>query len=191
MSRVCLVTVALRTSVVARRCGVAVALLAIASSAACANSASSVKSPSDQAAELVRTRCAANTDEAALAPVLDGTAIESVEPLYNQGGGGGRVGQFAQLTGTAITVHALPGISAEWLTLALECHSARRVVGSIPAGAAPNDPFWLPGRTVKIEAQSVHGGFRVEVRGADPAEGRQVLDRAKAFTETASPTATL
>jgi hypothetical protein len=123
--------------------------------------------------------------------MLDGTAIESVESLYNPGIGGSRVGQYSQLTGSAITIRPLPGMSAEWLTHALECHSARRVAGSIPASATPNDPFWLPGTMVQIDAQSTHGAFRIEVRASGPANGRQVLDRARPFTRTASPTATL
>jgi hypothetical protein len=130
-----------------------------------------------------------STDEAALAPVLDGTAIEGVEPLYNSVVGY-KTGQFSELTGTALTVRPIPGVTAEWLTRALECHSAKRVAGSI-AGVAPNDPFFLPGRMVEIDARSVHGGFRVEVRAAGPAEGHQVLDRAKAFAKGASPLAAL
>jgi hypothetical protein len=185
-----LATLRLRSTAVTWRRGVAGAVLATAASIVGCD-ANPVKSPSDEATERVRTRCASNGDETAIAPVLDGSAIESVEPLYNQGEGGARIGHWSVLAGTAITVRAIPGVTAEWLTRALECHSARRVMGSIPSSATPNDPFWLPGRMIDIEAQSAHGAFRIEVRGAGPAEGRQVLDRARAFTRTASPTAAL
>jgi hypothetical protein len=179
MNTVSLSTVGLRAGRTAWLCGTAVALFTFASAVGCDQSPP-VKSPADQAAELVRTRCAANADETALAPVLDGTAIESVEPLYNSVVGY-KTGQYTELTGSAIKVRALQGVTAEWLTRALECHSAKRVLGSIASTSASSDPFWLPGKMVSIDAQSAHDGFRVEVRAAGPVEGNLVLDRAKAF----------
>jgi hypothetical protein len=182
MNTVTLSTLELRAGRVAWLRGAAVALLAVAPILGCDASSAPAKSPADQAAELVRTRCAANADEAALAQVLDGSAIESVEPLYNSVVGY-KSGQFTELAGTAIKVRAVQGVTAEWLTRALECHSAKRVLGTIASTVAPNDPFWLPGRTVDIDATSAHDGFRVEVRAAGPVEGREVLDRAKAFVQ--------
>jgi hypothetical protein len=40
------------------------------------------KSPADQAAFMERTRCSPDDSEGALAPVLNGAALESVRPLY-------------------------------------------------------------------------------------------------------------
>jgi hypothetical protein len=139
----------------------------------------------------VRTRCASNADETPIVPLLDGTAIETVEPLYNNGLGGARIGHWSLLVGTVITVRALPGVTAEWLTRELECHSARYVAGNASASTLPNDPFSLPGRMVAIDAQSGHGSFRVEVRAAHPAEAQELLDRARAFTRIGSPRASL
>lgn len=178
------------SGVTASRWAAPAALLALASSVGCDLSSSSVKAPSDEAAELVRTRCASNADETLIAPVLDGSAVEGVEPLYNNGLGGARIGHWSMLAGIVITVRALPGVTAEWLTRELECHSARRVAGITQDTSMPNDPFWLPGRMVQIDAQSAHGSFRVEVR-ASPAEAQELLDRAKALTRTAAPRASL
>jgi hypothetical protein len=180
MKPVCPPPVALRVGATACRFGAVAALLA--SSVGCDMPSGPVKGPADEAAEFVRTRCASNADETAIAAVLDGSAIESVEPLYNNGLGGARVGHWSMLSGTVVTVRALPGITGEWLTRALECHSVRRVVGSIPESSMPNDPFWLPGRMVEIDAQSAHDSFRVEVRAAHPAEAQELLNRARAFT---------
>jgi hypothetical protein len=163
-------------------CAASVALLGFASSLGCDSSSGPVKTPTDQAVELLRTRCAGYADEAALAPVLDGSAIESVEPLYNSLVGY-KSGQYTELAGSAIKVRALPGVTSEWLTRALECHSAERVVGGAPPGVAANDPFWLPGKMVDVEATSAHDGFRVEVRAAGPVDGHEVLDRARAFVQ--------
>jgi hypothetical protein len=60
------------------------------------------------------------------------------------------------------------------------------MTGSIASTVAPNDPFWLPGKIVEIDARSAHDGFLVEVRAAGPIDGHQVLDRAKAFAKTPS-----
>jgi hypothetical protein len=181
MKTICPPSVALRAGLTAWRCGAVAALLA--ASVGCDVPSGAVKGPADEAAEVVRTRCASNADETAMAAVLDGSAIESVEPLYNNGLGGARTGHWSMLAGSVVTVRALPGVTAEWLTRALECHSARRAVGSIPESSMPNDPFWLPGRMVEIDAQSAHGSFRVEVRAAHPAEARELLDRARAFAK--------
>jgi hypothetical protein len=78
-------------------------------------------------------------------------------------------------------VRALRGVTAEWLDRALECHSARRVLGRIPASDAPNDPFWLPGSVVDIDAESAKDRFVVDVRGATVREGQEILQRANAF----------
>jgi hypothetical protein len=170
-------------------CG-ATALLALSSVIGCEPSSSSAKSPTDQAAALVRTRCAANAEEATLAPVLDGTAIESVEPLYSSVVGA-KTGQVSELHGSSIKVRALPGVTAEWLTQALECHTARRALGSLPSTGGPNDPFWLPGQLVHIDVTSAHDGFRVDVHASGPAEGQQVLDRARAVARNTSPSGAL
>jgi hypothetical protein len=187
MNTVNLSTVGLRAGRTAWLCGTAVALLALVG---CGEASSSVKSPSVQAAELVRTRCASNADETAMASVLDGTAIESVEPLYISVGGY-KTSSATELAGSTLKVRPLPGITAEWLTRALECHSAKRMTGNIASTVAPNDPFWLPGKMVEIDARSAHDGFQVDVRAAGPIEGHQVLDRAKAFAKPPSPAATL
>jgi hypothetical protein len=187
MNTVNLSTVGLRAGRTALLCGTAVALLTLVG---CGEASSSVKSPSDQAAELVRTHCASNADETAMASVLDGSAIESVEPLYVSVGGY-KTSSATELAGSTIKVRALPGVTAEWLTRTLECHSAKRISGSIASTVAPNDPFWLPGKIVEIDARSAHDGFLVEVRAADPVDGHQVLDRAKAFAKASSPAATL
>jgi|SRR5580658_4599331 hypothetical protein len=186
MNTVNLSTVGLRAGRTAWLCGTAVALLTLVG---CGGASSSAKSPSDQAAELVRTRCASNADETAMAPVLDGTAIESVEPLYVSVGGY-KTSSATELAGSTLKVRPLPGVTAEWLTRALECHSAKRMMGNIASTVSP-DPFWLPGKIVEIDARSAHDGFLVDVRAAGPVDGHQVLDRAKAFAKAPSPAANL
>lgn len=147
----------------------------------CAASTPPAKSASDQAAEMERTRCSATDDEGALKPVLSGSAIEKVEPLYGKIENA-KGGEQPELQGAIISVRPVAGMTGEWLDRALECHSAKRVLGKIPATDLPNDPFWLPGnRTVDIDAESARDGFTVAVRGGSVADGHEILERATAF----------
>jgi hypothetical protein len=127
-----------------------------------------------------RTRCGADLDPKALEPLLDGTAVDSVQPLYANVENA-KSGAQSELQGATIRVRALQGVTAEWLDRALECHSAQRVLGRIPESSAPNDPFWLPGRVVDIDAQSARDGFTVAVRGSTSDDARAILARANGF----------
>lgn len=161
---------------------VAAPILAVTIAAGCATtpSAEPAHNPAEEAAAMERTRCGPDLDEAALAPVLNRQAIESVEPLYTREQSG-KSGNTSRLFGAVIRVRAIQGVTAEWLDRALECHSARRVLGRIPENAMPNDPFWLPGRMVDIDAQSARDGFQVAVRGYSVDDAQEILIRANAF----------
>lgn len=132
-----------------------------------------------EAAAVERSRCSAQVEEPLLAPVFTETALESVEPLYvhepsRKAEGGGHVG------GALLRIHPIPATTAERLGRALECHSARRVLGRIPASALPNDPFFLPGRLVDIDAEAAGDGFEVAVRSNDFGDAQEILLRARA-----------
>jgi len=129
-----------------------------------------------------RARCGPDVGEATLAPVLQERAnIDSVSPLYADVPGG-KSGGGTRLDGAVVRIRPIPGMTAEWLDRALECHSARRVLGRIPADVLPNDPFWLPGgRTVDIDAESARDGFQVAVRGSTVDDNKEILSRANAF----------
>lgn len=132
------------------------------------------------ATEMERTRCAPDVQESGLAPVLSGEAVESVLPLYTHSESQ-KFGEVSRLYGAVIRVRAIQGLTAEWLDRALECHSARRVLGRIPETDVPNDPFWLPGRTVDIDAESARDGFQVAIRGTSVDDAQEILIRANAF----------
>jgi len=110
------------------------------------------------AAETERTRCTPDVDESALAPLFSRQAVISAEPLYTASSGFGAAagGNYSQLIGAIVRIHALRGFTAEWLDRALECYSARRLLGRDGSSvASAQDPFWLPGRTVEIEEPQV------------------------------------
>jgi len=146
--------------------------------------------PADEARAMEHARCGPDIDDAALAPVLGGQAVDAVEPHYTRVQSG-MYGVGARLDGSVVHVRALQGMTAEWLDRALECHSARRVLGRVPDTMLPNDPFWLPGRMVDIDAQPARGGFVVAVRGSTLDDAQEILIRTNAFMASkASSTAT-
>jgi hypothetical protein len=144
----------------------------------------------DDATAMEKKRCGPDVDETALAPILSGEAIERVEPAYiaaAASGGHGAGGAYKRLAGAVFSVRALRAFSAEWLDRSLECHSARRLLGRIPAGENPTDPFWLPGKAVDIDVQSSGPEFAVSVRSLEVADAQAILARAQSFFETTRP----
>jgi hypothetical protein len=145
-----------------------------------------VVTPKDVAAEVARKRCGSDIEESSLAPIFNKEAIVKYEPAYlsARSCGAGSGGCYKRLTGAVITIKAMKGFTAEFLDRVLECHSARRVLGAIAASEIPNDPFWLPGRTVDIDVISTGPEFAATIRSLDVTEAQEILDRAKAFIET-------
>ncbi len=139
----------------------------------------------EEAAEMERARCGTDINEDVLAPLFAAETVEAAEPFYAAVASGGRGvgGNYSQLIGASIRLRAVKGFTAQWLDRALECHSARRLLGRIPATALLDDPFWLPDRTVRIEVAATHAGFQVFVRGQNIRDAEEILTRANAFVE--------
>lgn len=152
---------------------------------ACGPSTAGARSPADQAAFMERTRCGADDDEKTIAPVLTGSAVVSVQPLY-AAAGGSKSGPQSELRGATVTVSALPGVTAEWLDRALECHGAKAMLGRVQAG---NDPFWLPDATLDVDVRSAKDGFEIAIGAFSPEDARRILDRANAFAGSKAPAA--
>jgi len=155
-----------------------VALGTIAACAmACGSSSQGVRSPADRAAFMERTRCGADDDDKTVGPVLAGTAVVGVQPLYSNQGTS-KSGTQSELRGAMVSVSALPGVTAEWLDRALECHAAKAMLGHVQAS---DDPFWLPDASLDVDVRSAKDGFEISVAAFSPDDARRVLARATAF----------
>jgi hypothetical protein len=129
------------------------------------------------------TRCLAGDDDATLAPVLGANAVQNVEPLYATLEGA-KAGLHAELRGATVVVAALPGMTAEWLDRALECHSAKEAIGH--ASVVSADPFWLP-VPASTSMSARHGTDSMSPwTGFSPEDARQILARASAFLKSKS-----
>ena len=137
------------------------------------------QTPSDTAASIERTRCGPDVDDSRLVPLVSGSAVDSVEPLYTTPSG--KSGPETRLYGAVIRIRASQGVTAEWLDRALECHGARLVLQHAPEDALVSDPFWLPGRMVDIDTASARDSFKVAVRGDTTDDAQEILIRANAY----------
>jgi hypothetical protein len=137
------------------------------------------QTPADKAALLERSACGPDVDEARLIPVVTGSAVDSVEPLYT-GSAGANAGSGTRLCGAVIRIRASQGVTSEWLDRALECHGAKRLLRHTDETMA-NDPFWLPGRMVDIRTEPARDSFEVAVRGESTDDAQEILIRANAY----------
>jgi hypothetical protein len=140
------------------------------------------QSPASQAAAQ-RARCTADFSDAAIGRVLDGSAVERVEPFYT---GYTSKSSNPRLQGAAIVVRPARGETAEWLDRALECHEAQQLTTQASGSSARTDPFWLPGSRVQIDVTSARDGFRIQLSGGSSAEARAILARAQALPSGAA-----
>jgi len=136
------------------------------------------QSPVETASAWERGQCAAFRDDAAIADVLSGRAIERIDPLYS---GVQSKSSSPRLEGAVLTVRPIRGATAEWLDRSLECHGVERMLGRTAARGGAVDPFVLPGSFVRINVHSSGDGFRIDLVGATMAEAREILSRADAF----------
>jgi hypothetical protein len=133
-----------------------------------------------------RTRCSPDDDEKVLREVLSGATLQSVHPLYGHTSMG-KTGSASDLRGVTVTVAAPAAVTDVWLDRALECHSARAMLGRLPAQA--NDPFWLPGAAVDIDVRSAKDNFDILVSAYSTEDAARVFARAEAFANARSAAA--
>jgi hypothetical protein len=137
------------------------------------------QSPAGQAAAFQQGRCTAQLGEQAVAKILDGSAVERVEPLYSVSSS---KTSNSRLLGAAIEVAPVRGETAEWLARSLECHGAQQVMLHASGQPMKSDPFFLPESMVQIDVASAGDGYRVTVSSTSSAEAHEILDRAQALT---------
>jgi hypothetical protein len=110
--------------------------------------------------------------------------VESVEPINEQVGGqifegapGDAQKPAQQLMGAVVRFRAVPGLTAAWLQLVLNCHVARNQSLGHPSADPLNAPLVPEGAVAKV---SISGdGFAVAIRSEDPAIARDVFARAQ------------
>lgn len=149
----------------------------VGAAAACAAS----PPPEAQAARVEHEQCDASRsgDEGAL---LRDVQVLRAQPLYSHIITRNNDTED-RVVGARLVVRPPPGVTAETLTRALQCHSARALLGQVDTTEFGDDPFWLPGAWLDIEVKSEDGNFAVELRANSVAEGLKTFHSATAFAE--------
>jgi hypothetical protein len=138
-------------------------------------------SPVVRAASIERLQCegtAASQGEVAL---LDTAAVLHIEPLYS--------GIFdashaieKQVIGAKLLVRPPKGVTPDEMRRALQCHSARILLGRVSPSAVPDDPYWLPDAWVDIDVKPENGNYAVTL-SADTTvrDNLQILAHARRY----------
>jgi hypothetical protein len=84
-----------------------------------------------------------------------------------------------RVCGAKLIVRPPAGVSAEAMTRALQCHSARVVLGA--AAAVQDDPTLLPDGWVDIDVKPEEGNFAITLSADTVRENLQVLGRATRY----------
>ncbi|HZU83470.1 MAG TPA: hypothetical protein VE987_11160 [Polyangiaceae bacterium] len=103
--------------------------------------------------------------------------VETVEPAYSYVHAA--MLREPRLRGARLRLRPAPGLSREALERGLQCHQARVLLGM--AAARDEDPYFLPGVWLDIEADSEGAAFEVAVRATAYADAQEVLQRARRF----------
>jgi len=109
--------------------------------------------------------------------------VQSVAPLYEYAAGGPN-DREARLWGAELQVRPLEGVTMEFLARTLMCRSAQLTLGR--ATPASNEPYFLPDGWLTLSVRSGAGTFVVSLASSDPAHGREILERARAFVAAGS-----
>lgn len=136
--------------------------------------------PATQAARVQQQECNGNAVAQNDEQMLRATTVQKVEPLY------GHVHTSyndyeARVNGAIIYVQPPAGVTPEQMTQALQCHSARVLLGQIDQSQVSNDPYWLPNSWVNIDVKPTVGGYAVLISADSVHNGLEVLARANAY----------
>jgi hypothetical protein len=137
--------------------------------------------PEVRAARVERMQC---TDAQATGElsILQNTAVLSAEPTYfyptTAGASGG-----GTVTGAKLLVRPPPGVSSLDMTRALQCHSAKMLLGQVDPATFRDDPYSLPGAWVDIDVKPEGGNLAVRVTADRVPENLALVHRAMAFAD--------
>ena len=86
-----------------------------------------------------------------------------------------------RLRGATVTLRAVPGLTAEWLQRAIDCHISRNAVLGHDDPSMSACPLGLGGVTATV--RSTRNGFAVDIRSDDAAVAEAIWQRAQALPQ--------
>jgi hypothetical protein len=153
--------------------GGAIPFVALLGLTACAGRAA----PDHTAAAVESSVCPRVTrDDLALAQSL---VVIGAHPLYTRQPD--KYGDEPRVSGVKLTVRPPEGATADMVGRALQCHSARALLGQVDRSVFPDDPYWLPDAWLDIRVAAEGTNDAVYLRASTVAENLRVLDRVSSY----------
>lgn len=109
--------------------------------------------------------------------------IASVTPLTESHTAGKATTQV--VVGAVVEFRAVPGMTAEWLQRAVDCHIARNASLGHVVPEMPNCPLVPNGASAKVASTGT--GFSVSIRSDDPVAAADILARAQRLISSNAP----
>ena len=139
--------------------------------------------PQVQAVRVEHEQCDGPAKPENQVALLNSVSVLGAKPLYSHVITGKNDSED-RITGAWLLVRPPPGVSAEQLTRALQCHSAEALLGQVDTSQFGQDPFSLPSAWVDIQVTPEDGNFGVSIRDDSVADGLETFHRATAFAES-------
>jgi len=133
-----------------------------------------------QAVELMQ--CPESPTPQGEARLLASTKVLDFEPIYSRVPTGNNDIEY-RLNGAKILIRPPQGMTADQMTRALQCHSARVLLGQVDQTQFPNDPYWLPNTWVNIDVTPEEGNFAVRLSADNIPHNRSIFERARVFAD--------
>jgi len=144
------------------------------------------RDPTSYAQEKERETCPATGPPDYPPGLFDPQVVRAVDPLYATVQSG-RSDQAINLVGVTLRLRLPARETSEDVEGLLTCHYARRELGRDGEPAPENDPYWVPGRRLRISTEFGGGVLRVLVKAEDLETAKELLRRATAFEQTREP----
>jgi hypothetical protein len=133
-------------------------------------------------AEQIQCTRSPTVDEEQVLRLMQGTTVIKSQPLYSLVPTKADQPE-ARVNGATLVVQPAAGVTAEEMTRALQCHSARAVLSQTSSSSFAVDPFVLPGSWLDINVEQMQGRYAVTIAARNVHDGLRVLQNANAFAE--------
>jgi hypothetical protein len=140
--------------------------------------------PSARAVAVEQIQCTESptVDEEQMLRLMQGTTVIKSQPLYSLVPTKADQPE-ARVNGATLVVQPPAGVTADRMTRALQCHSARAVLSQTKEPSFADDPFVLPGSWLDINVEQMQGRYAVTIAARNVHDGLRVLENANAFAE--------
>jgi hypothetical protein len=146
-----------------------------------ASGCASHPAPSVTAAGVERMQCASGQADQ-VGELIRSTRVLEVQPLYSHILTSNNNSE-ERVNGAKMLVRPPKGVTAEQMTRALQCHSARLLLGKAQPLPATDDPYWLPDTWVNIDVRPEQGNFAVTISADSVHDNLQVFGRVSRYAE--------